>query len=68
MSRLTRDGTADPSRETKFSGAKADREILISSVQLTTSRIGNVTRLIHTLGICVTIHATVQYSIVPGIV
>ena len=49
MSRLARDGTADPSRETKLSGANADREILIFPVQLTTCRIGNLTRLIHTL-------------------
>ena len=27
MSRLTRDGTAEPSRENKFSGTNADREI-----------------------------------------
>ena len=39
-------------RETKFSGANADREKLIFPVQLTTSRIGNLTRLIHTLAIC----------------
>ena len=51
MSRLTRDGTAEPVRETKFSGANADREMLIFPVQLTTSRIGNLTRLIHTLAI-----------------
>ena len=54
--RLTRDGTADPSRETKFSGASTDRQIFISPVQLTTSRIGNLTRLVHTLAICETIH------------
>ena len=30
-----------------FSGANADREILIFPAQLTTSRIGNLTRLIH---------------------
>ena len=36
----------------------ADREKLIFHVQLTTSRIGNLTRLIHTLAICVTIHTT----------
>ena len=47
MSRLTRDGTAEPvSRETRFSGANADREILVFLVQLTTSRINNLTRLI----------------------
>ena len=54
--RLTRDGTADPSRETKFSGASTDRQLFISPVQLTTSRIGNLTRLIHTLAISETIH------------
>ena len=44
MSRLTRDGTAPrSSRETKFSGP--------NGVQLTTSRIGNLPRLIHTLAI-----------------
>ena len=54
MSRLTRDGTAEnPSRETKFSdGANGDRGKLIFSVQLATSRIGNLTQLIHTLAIC----------------
>ena len=35
------------SRETKFSGANADREVFTFPVQLTTSRIGNLTRLIH---------------------
>ena len=32
-------------------GANGDREIFICPVQLTTSRIGNLTRLIHTLAI-----------------
>ena len=38
MSRLTRDGTAggNPSRETKFSGANADRETIISRARLAT--------------------------------
>ena len=35
-------------------GANADREILFFPVQLTMSRIGNLTRLILTLAICVT--------------
>ena len=43
-------------RETKFSGANGDREIFIFPVQLIASRIGNLTRLIQTLSICVTIH------------
>ena len=50
MSRLTRDGTTlllpNSSCETKFSGSNGDREIFIFTVQLTTSRIGNIiTRL-----------------------
>ena len=40
------------SRETKVSGVNADWEILFFSFQLTTCRIGNLTRLIHTLAIC----------------
>ena len=44
-------GLPDPSRETKFSGTNRNREIFIFPVQLTTSRIGNLTRLI-TLAIC----------------
>ena len=50
------DWLPNPSRETKFSGANADREIFVFPVQLTTSRIGSLIRLIHTLAICVTIH------------
>ena len=42
-------GRLNPSRETKFSGANGDREIFIFLVQLTTSRIDNLTRLIHSL-------------------
>ena len=38
-----------PVSETKFSGTYGDREMFIFPVQLTTSRIGNLTRLIHTL-------------------
>ena len=34
-----------PSRETKFSGANGDREILIFPVQLTTGKIDNLARL-----------------------
>ena len=45
---------AEPSREIKFSGTNADREIFIFPVQLTTCRTGNLTRLIHTLAIGVT--------------
>ena len=50
----------NPSRKTKFSGANADREMFIFPRQLTTSRIGNLTRLIHTLAICVTIYTYIE--------
>ena len=56
MRRLTRDGTAKPIRETKTSGANGDREMFIFPVQLTTSRISNLTRLIHTLLCVMAIH------------
>ena len=55
---LTRDGTAETwrgtgrpnlSHKTKFSGANGVREIDILAIQLTTSRIGNLTRSIHTM-------------------
>ena len=58
-------GLSKPSRETKFSGANDDREILIFPVQLTMSGIGNFTRLIHTLAICVTIHTYSNTKIKP---
>ena len=41
-----RDGQTNPSHDTKFSGANVDREKTIFPVQLTTSRIGNLTWLI----------------------
>ena len=49
-------GRLKPARETKFSGAYGDRGIFIFPVQLTTSRIGNLTRLIHSLLYVMTIH------------
>ena len=67
-------GLPNPSRETKFSGTNGDREIFIFSVQLTTCRTGNLTRLIHTLAICTTIHTCRVFDLiikflylVPGI-
>ena len=49
MSRLTRDGTAEPvSRDQILRHARGQWNIIFP-VQLTTSRIGNLTRLIHTL-------------------
>ena len=46
--------------ETKFSGTHGDRGILFFPVQLTTSRIGNLTRLIHTLLYVMTIHTYIH--------
>ena len=42
-------GRPNLSRETKFLGANRDREKKKFPVQLTTSKISNLTRLIHTL-------------------
>ena len=56
----------NPSRETKFSGTHGDRGIFIYPVQLTTRRIGNLTRLIHTLLCVIIIHTyihTYRYTV-----
>ena len=54
------DEQADAGRDCRIRHARpnsnVDREMLIFLVQLTTCRIGNLTRLILTLAICVTIH------------
>ena len=55
-------GLPNPSWETRFSGAKADRKLFIFLVQLTTSSIGKHTRLIHTPAICVIIHYIAKYQ------
>ena len=49
MSRLTRDGTAEPVSRDQILRHARGRGNIIFPVQLTTSRIGNLTRLIHTL-------------------
>ena len=59
-------GRLNPSRETKFSGTYGDRGIFIFPVQLTTSRIGNLTRLIHTLLYVMTIHTHIHTYISQG--
>ena len=56
MSRLTRDGTAEPvSRDQILRHARGQGNIIFP-VQLTTSRISNLTRLIHTLLYVMAIH------------
>ena len=60
MSRLTRDGTAEPvSRDQILRHARGQGNIIFP-VQLTTSRIGNLTRLIHTLLYVMTIHTYIR--------
>ena len=58
MSRLTRDGTAEPVSRDQILRRERGQGIFVFPVQLTTCRIGNLTRLIHTLAICVTIQGS----------
>ena len=63
MSRLTRDGTAEPvSRDQILRHARVQGKIIFP-VQLTTSRIGNLTRLIHTLLYVMTIHTYIYIRV-----
>ena len=62
MRRLTRDGTAEPVSRDQLSDTHGDRGIFIFPVQLTTSRIDNLTRLIHTLLYVMTIHTYIHTS------
>ena len=60
MSRLTRDGTAEPvSRDQILRHARGQGNIIFP-VQLTTSRIGNLTRLIHALLYVMTMHTYID--------
>ena len=60
MSRLTRDGAAEPiSRDQILRHARGQGSIIFP-VQLTTSRIGNLTRLIHTLLYVMTINTYIH--------
>ena len=62
MSRLTRDGTAEPvSRDQILRHARGQGNIIFP-IQLTTSRIGNLTRLIHTLLYVMTIHTYIHIA------
>ena len=61
MSRVTRDGTAEPvSRDQILRHARGQGNFFIFPVQLTTSRIGNVTRLTHTLLYVMNIHTYIN--------
>ena len=62
MSRLTRDGRAEPvSRDQTLRHARRQGNIIFP-VQLTTSRIDNFTRLIHTLLYVMTIHTYIHIN------
>ena len=58
MSRLTRDETAEPVSRDQIHRRERGQRNIHFSFQLTTSRIGNLTRLIHGLAKCVTIHTS----------
>ena len=60
MSRLTRDGTAEPFSRDQILRHARGQGTVIFPVQLTTSRIGNLTRLIHTLLYVMTIHTYIH--------
>ena len=63
MSRPTRDGTAEPvSRDQILRHARGQGNIIFP-VQLTTSKIGNLTRLIHTLLYVMAIHTYSWYEV-----
>ena len=63
MSKLTQDGTAEPvSRDQILRRVHGDRRIFIFLVHLTTSRIGRLIRLFHTLLCVLTIHKYIQYA------
>ena len=60
MSRLTRDGTADPVSRDQILWHARRQGNMIFPVQLTTSRIGDLTRLIYTLLYVMTIHTYIH--------
>ena len=62
MSGLVQDGTAELFSRDQILRLARDREIFIFfPVELTTSRIGNHTRLFHTLLTVMTVHAYILY-------
>ena len=60
MSRLTRDGTAEPVSDQILRHARGQGDTIFFPVQLTTCRVGNLTRLIHTLLYVMTIHTYIH--------
>ena len=64
MSRLTRDGTAEAVSRDQILRHARGQGILFFPVKLTMSRIGNLTRLIHTLLYVMTIHTYIHSTVV----
>ena len=60
MSRLAQNGTTKPVSRDQILRREHGQGNIHLPVQLTTNRIGNLTRLIHTLAICVTIHTYIH--------
>ena len=60
MSRLTRDGTAEPVSRDQILRRVRGQGNFIFSVKLTTGRIGNLAQLIHTLLYAITIHTYIH--------
>ena len=62
MSRLTRDGTVEPVSRDQILGHERGQGNIISifPVQLTKCRTGNLTRLIHTVAICMCDHTYIH--------
>ena len=61
-----RDCRARLARPNSQARTRTAREIFIFPVQLTTYRTGNLTRLIHTLAICVTMHTYMDMLLYGG--
>ena len=57
IGRVARGGTAEPVSRGHILRRERDRKIFIFPVQLATSRIGNITRFIHTLLDVMNIHS-----------
>ena len=66
MSRLTREGAAESVSRDQILRHAREQGNIIFPVQLTTSRIGNLTRLIHTLLYVMTIHTYIHTYIHRG--
>ena len=67
MSRLTRDGTAEPVSRGQILRHVRGQGNIIFPIQLTTSRISNLTRLIHNLLYVMTIYTYILNTKIPSL-